>query len=85
MHVLREQPFLITDPAKPDHKVSLYLEAISKRFGDPLTRKMWKRFVKYFDMETALEDIALLEGLRRKEAWGLVGQFDEFLLTTRRW
>jgi hypothetical protein len=85
LHVMRMMPTLITDPHKVNYVNSLYLEAIEKRFKDEYTRTMFRKLRKYFNGEEALENIALNEGMKRKEIFNLLVAFDEFLLTTRHW
>ena len=84
-HILALQPLVIKDPYRANHVDSLYLDAISKRFKDEKTQKAWKKCMKYFDGKEALEGIALREGWKRKEAWGLLVGFEEFLLVCRHW
>lgn len=83
-HVVRLQPQLILDPAKAEHVDSLYLAAISRRFGER-EGKLFLKWAKYFDGRTPLESVALLEGMKRKEAWNTLVGFEEFLLTVRHW
>lgn len=84
-HVMELLPKVIRDPYRAEHVDSLYLQAISKCFPDEKTQKAFMRFSRYFDGREALENIALKEGMKRKEAWALLAQFDEYLLTTRHW
>jgi hypothetical protein len=84
-HVMELFPKVIKDPYRAEHVDSLYLQAISKRFLDEKTQKAFMRFSRYFDGREALENIALKEGMKRKEAWALLSQFEEYLLTTRHW
>jgi hypothetical protein len=83
-HLANLAPKVIKDPYKSTHLCSLYLEAISKRFP-PEVGKAFMRFARYFDGSEALEMVALREGMKRKETWNLMVQFEEFLLTTRHW
>ncbi len=84
-HVMALQPKIIKDPYRASHVDSLYLVAISKRFKDEKAQKAFMRLARYFDGQEALETVALREGMKRKEAWNLMLQFEEFLLTTRHW
>ncbi|KAI9732484.1 MAG: Nitrogen permease regulator 3 [Claussenomyces sp. TS43310] len=85
-HVARMLPTLIRDPGKLDHVDSLYLAATARRFlPDEHAHRMFMKFAKYLNGREALEKIALNEGLKRREVWALLTQFEEFLLTTRRW
>lgn len=84
-HILALQPLVMKDPYKANHVDSLYLEAISKRFKDEKTRKAFMRFSRHFDGKEALEGVALKEGMKRKEAWNMMMQFEEYLLITRHW
>lgn len=82
-HLVRLGPRLVRDPVRAEQVESLYLKAIAERFVDERSRKGWLRYVRYFDGATALESVALLEGVRRKEAWGLMFGWEEFLLGAR--
>jgi hypothetical protein len=84
-HLAGLAPKVIKDPYRANHVDSLYLTAISKRFKDEKTQKAFMKLAKYFDGNEALEMVALREGMKRKEAWMLIVQFEEFLLTTRHW
>lgn len=84
-HILALRPLIIRDPYKANHIDSLYLEAISKRFKEERVRKLFMRFARYFNGKEALETVALREGMKRKEAWNTIMQFEQFLLTTRHW
>ena len=84
-HLANLAPKVIRDPHRANHVDSLYLEAISKRFEKEDARKAFMRFARYFDGNEALEMVALREGMKRKEIWNLLVQFEEFLLTTRHW
>lgn len=76
---------IIIDPHKVNHDDSLYIAEIGKRFTDPKAKEAWGRFVKYFNGKEALEDIGLREGMKRKETWGILMQFQEHLLVTKHW
>jgi nitrogen permease regulator 3-like protein len=84
-HILALQPLVIKDPYRANHVDSLYLDAIGKRFKDEKTQKAWKKCMKYFDGTEPLEGIALQEGWKRKEAWNMLMNFEEFLLVVRHW
>jgi len=84
-HILALQPLVIKDPYRANHVDSLYLDAIGKRFKDEKTQKAWKKRMKYFDGTEPLEGIALREGWKRKEAWNMLMNFEEFLLVVRHW
>ncbi|KAG6026141.1 hypothetical protein E4U41_001342, partial [Claviceps citrina] len=64
---------------------SRYLSAIARRLRDEHLRARWHLLCRYFDGATALERVALQEGMRRKEAWGLLAAVSEYLLCTRHW
>ncbi|TAQ87932.1 hypothetical protein B7494_g3745 [Chlorociboria aeruginascens] len=79
-------PYLIKDPHKANHEESLYLAAIGKRFTDPKVKECWAKWtVKYFNGREALESIGLREGMKRKETWNVVMNFDEYLLIVKHW
>ena len=71
---------LIADPHKVSHKESLYIAAIGKRIKDPKARDYWFKWTKYFNGKVALENIALMEGMKRKEAWGILMHFQEYIM-----
>jgi hypothetical protein len=48
-------------------------------------RKSFLKCAKYFDGRTSMERIALLEGVKRKEAWAQIMAWDEYLLVVRHW
>ncbi|RFU35358.1 hypothetical protein B7463_g1013, partial [Scytalidium lignicola] len=84
-HLQGMHPHIITDPHKVNHDDSLYIAAIGKRFTDPKVKEAWGKFVKYFNGKEALENIGLREGMKRKETWGILMQFQEHLLVTKHW
>ncbi|KAH8808403.1 nitrogen permease regulator of amino acid transport activity 3-domain-containing protein [Xylogone sp. PMI_703] len=84
-HLQGIHPHIITDPHKVNHDDSLYIAAIGKRFTDPKVKEAWGKFVKYFNGKEALENIGLREGMKRKETWGILLQFQEHLLVTKHW
>ncbi|KAJ2905108.1 hypothetical protein MKZ38_006354 [Zalerion maritima] len=45
----------------------------------------WERFLRYFNGRFALERVALMEDMKRKEAWNLMTAMSEHLLTVRHW
>ncbi|EPE09189.1 hypothetical protein F503_06965 [Ophiostoma piceae UAMH 11346] len=47
--------------------------------------EMWPVFWKYFNGRSALERIALLEDMKRKDAWNLLSSMSEHLLCVRHW
>lgn len=77
--------YLITDPHKVSHEESLYIKAIGNRFEEAKAKECWFRFCKYFNGDRALEEVALMEGMRRKEVWGVLGGFGEWLMVVRHW
>lgn len=84
-HLDRLSPYIIKDPHKVSHEESLYIAAIGKRFEDPKLKDSWGKFTKYFNGEDALEMIPLVEGVKRKEIWGILGAFQEHLLICKHW
>ncbi|RDW71983.1 UPF0171-domain-containing protein [Coleophoma crateriformis] len=84
-HLANIAPHIIKDPHRIDEKDSLYMDAIGARIEDEKARKNWARFCRYFNGEDALESIALLEGMKRKEAWGIIAYYQEHLLISRHW
>jgi len=82
-HLDHLSPYIIKDPHKVSHEESLYIAAIGKRFENG--GESWAKFVKYFNGEDALEMVPLVEGVRRKEIWGILGGFQEYLLICKHW
>lgn len=56
----------------------------SKEWADRVAG-CWPVFWKYFNGRCALERIALLEEMKRKEAWNLLMGMSEYLLCVRHW
>lgn len=52
---------------------------------DERVASMWPVFWKYFNGRSALERIALLEEMKRKDVWNLLTAMDEYLLCVRHW
>lgn len=84
-HLDHLSPYIIKDPHKVSHEESLYIAAIGKRFEDEKLKDRWGKFVKYFNGQDALEMIPLIEGVRRKEIWGILGGFQEYLMICKHW
>ena len=85
IHLQGMAPYIIKDPHKVSHEESLMISAIGKRFTDPKVKECWSKFTKYFNGNEALEMIALKEGMKRKETWGILLNFQEHLLVTKHW
>ncbi len=47
--------------------------------------EMWPVFWKHFNGRSALERIALLEDMKRKDVWNLLSSMSEYLLCVRHW
>lgn len=84
-HLKAIAPYIILDPHKVSHEESLYIAAIGKRFADAKVRDCWFKFAKYFNGSESLEMIGLREGMKRKEAWGIVNGLQEHLIVTKHW
>jgi hypothetical protein len=84
-HLKNISPYIIVDPHKVSHEESLYIAAIGKRFEDTKVKECWLKFSKYFNGNESLEMIGLREGMKRKEAWGIIMNFQEHLLITKHW
>ncbi|KAG9232175.1 nitrogen permease regulator of amino acid transport activity 3-domain-containing protein [Amylocarpus encephaloides] len=83
---LKIAPLVIKDPHKVSHEESLYIAAYAKRFTDPKLKNCWSKFCgKYFNGSEALEMIALQEGMKRKETWSILLNFQEIILVTKHW
>jgi nitrogen permease regulator 3-like protein len=78
-------PYIILDAKKATGKESMYLSAIGRRFKDARIRNSWPVFWKYFNGHTALERVALMEDLKRKETWSLLSGMGEHLISVRHW
>ncbi|CAJ2513456.1 Uu.00g015750.m01.CDS01 [Anthostomella pinea] len=86
-HLAHLSPYVIVDArrASAAGKDSLYLSAIGRRLRDPAVRAAWPVFWKHFNGRSALERVALLQDVKRKEAWALLGGMSEFLVCVRHW
>lgn len=84
-HLKSIAPYIIKDPHKVSHEESLYIAAIGKRIQDPKAKDCWQKFVKYFNGNEALETIALRENMKRKETWGILMNYQEYLLVCKHW
>ncbi|OAA53747.1 Nitrogen permease regulator 3 [Niveomyces insectorum RCEF 264] len=64
---------------------------VRKDHGDKTTAwndrvaEMWPVFWKYLNGRSALEHIALLEEMKRKDVWNLLSAMSEYLLCVRHW
>lgn len=52
---------------------------------DNRVAEAWRKFERYFNGRYALERIALMEDMKRKEVWTLLTGMSEYLLTVRHW
>jgi hypothetical protein len=84
-HLKAVTPYIIVDPHRVSHEESLYIAAIGKRFSEAKVRDCWFKFARYFNGSEALEMIGLREGMKRKEAWGIVMSLQEHLIITKHW
>ena len=84
-HLKGIAPYIIVDPHRVSHEESLYIAAIGKRFADARVRTCWLKFARYFNGNESLEMIGLREGMKRKEAWGIVMNLQEHLIITKHW
>jgi nitrogen permease regulator 3-like protein len=84
-HLSHLTPYVILDASQATGRESLYLSAIGRRFEDPKVRSSWPVFWKYLNGRSALERIALLEDMKRKEAWALLTGMSEYLVCVRHW
>lgn len=89
VHLASLTPYVILDAKKASGEDSRYLAAIEKRLregedGEKIAGA-WQRFWKYFDGHSALERVALLEDMKRKETWNLFMAVSEYLLCVRHW
>ena len=84
-HLKHIAPYIIVDPHKISHEESLYIAALGKRFTDPKVKECWFKFSKYFNGSEALEMIGLREGMKRKETWGILMHYAEYLVITKHW
>jgi hypothetical protein len=85
LHLRGITPYIIVDPHRVSHEESLYIAAIGKRFAEEKVRDCWFKFARYFNGNEALEMIGLREGMKRKEAWGIVMGLQEHLIITKHW
>ena len=80
-------PTLILAPHKANNLESRWMDYIRSTIADPELRELWPLWVRYFDGQHALDEIAAREGLKRKKVAALLGQLREMgvLLTVRHW
>jgi hypothetical protein len=76
---------IIVDPHKVSYVESLYINALAKRFTDQKVKENWHKFIKYFNGNEALEDIALMEGMKRKEVFQILLNYQEHILVVKHW
>jgi hypothetical protein len=84
-HLAGIAPYIIIDPHKVSHKESLYIAAIGKRFTEQKLKDGWLKLSKYFNGNEALEMIGLREGMKRKETWATMMNYQEHMLLTKHW
>jgi len=84
-HLKEYAYYIIADPHKVSHEESLYIAAIGKRITDQKAKELWYKFIKYFNGSEALENIALMEGMKRKESWQILGNYSEHLMIVKHW
>ena len=80
-------PTLILAPHKANNLESRWMDRIRSTIRDPELRDLWPLWVRYFDGQHALDEIATREGLKRKKVAALLSQLREMgvLLTVRHW
>ena len=80
-------PTLILAPHKANNLESRWMDHIRSTIKDPELRDLWPLWVRYFDGQHALDEIATREGLKRKKVAALLSQLREMgvLLTVRHW
>lgn len=84
-HLDEVEPYIIKDPHKVSNEESLYIKAIGERVTDPKIKEWWPKLVKYFNGKQALEEIALIENMKRKEMMTIIDHFGEHQLRTKHW
>lgn len=80
-------PTLILAPHKANNLESRWMDYIRSTITDPELKGLWPLWVRYFDGQHALDEIAAREGLKRKKVAALLSQLKEMgvLLTVRHW
>ena len=81
---------IITNPRMASAHESRLLAAISGHVQDvqgDVSRAAWEKCVRHFDGQHAVEDIGLLEGWKKKQAFELIAKWVDLgiLLRTRHW
>lgn len=71
-------------PAVKSKKAAAKLEPGGKEWAERVAG-CWPVFWKYFNGRCALERIALMEEMKRKEVWNLLTGMSEYLLCVRHW
>lgn len=86
-HLAHLTPHIILDAKKATGKESRYLSAIGRRLRDKDDKvgRAWPGMCRYFDGHTALERVALMQDLKKKEAWSILSGFGEYLTVVRHW
>lgn len=79
---LREKRY--EGPALKSKKTTGKLEPGGKEWAEKVAG-CWPVFWKYFNGRCALERIALMEEMKRKEVWNLLTGMSEYLLCVRHW
>ena len=80
-------PTLILAPHKANNLESRWMDYIRSTITDPELKGLWPLWVRYFNGQHALDEIAAREGLKRKKVAALLSQLREMgvLLTVRHW
>lgn len=79
---------LIASPRNASPLESLWIEHIGSSLTDPDVRRYWPKLVKYFDGRHAIEEIATMEGWKRKAVAPCLMKLlsdREVLTTVRHW
>ncbi|KAG6112733.1 hypothetical protein E4U13_004161 [Claviceps humidiphila] len=76
-HLKGLTPHIILDAKRMTGRESRYLATIAGRFRDGKLRGAWHTMCRYFDGVSALERIALQEGMRKKDVWVVLTAMSE--------
>ncbi|KAB8339333.1 hypothetical protein FH972_022266 [Carpinus fangiana] len=82
------EPTILLEPARLNNVQARWVEHIRQSFADERLRAAWPRLVKYFDGRHALQEIAVMEGWKRKAVTQLLAAVvreGDCLVVVRHW
>lgn len=82
------EPSIVVSPHKANAQESRWLQYIGESLPDVALRETWPKLLKYFDGTHAIEEITLIEGMKRKVINPMLSRLMgdlELLQTVRHW